>query len=286
MAIMTRTEIIAEAKRRAGRQSQDISLTIAFDSILKKMTEDYPLLRNICHVFDTVADESFVYLPSDYRSYEQCFYGSIELDWMEPEEYFYYLRAFTDTAGTPSAFTVHPDEDRIFLWHKPDTATESYFYYSAKHPKVDKTLAFTSGGGGTVIPRDIQRGDTVTGHDSGATMLVKFVRLTIGSWETGDAVGRLLGEVTGAFQAENLDSGGVLNVATIAGDATTADNFQHFLGSSFDEAIIEGVTWKALELIEKYPEAMARKKSFEEMLADKAGVKLVRGPLRSGYRGF
>jgi hypothetical protein len=283
--MMTRSEIIAEARFRAGRKGQAISLNNAFDFITRKITVDYPVLRNICRPLTTVASQSWVVLPSDYRSWEQFFYSTYELGWIEPEEYFRSLRIFTDTASTPQEFTIAEDESRIYLWNKPNAASACYFYYSAVHPKVDKSHAFTSGG-----TYEIKVGDTVTGETGAATMLVKFVRVTSGSWAGGDAVGWLLGTVSGTFQSETLKVGTDLNVATISGDATTADNFQHFLGEKFDEVIIEGVTWKCLEYIsDKNPTEKALMKSkesdFKELLSTMAAIKGRRN-VRTVYRGY
>ncbi|RPI56283.1 MAG: hypothetical protein EHM49_00710 [Deltaproteobacteria bacterium] len=288
MSIMTRSEIIAEARFRAGRKAQEISVTNAFDFILEQCTRDYPILKNICHPFTTVANQSFAVLPSDWRSWEgqQCFYDTYELGWMEPEEYFRDLRVFTDTASRPSKFTIVEDESRLYFWNKPSEAKASYLYYAAIHPKVDRSLSFTSGG-----TYEIKRGDTVTGATGGGTMLVSFVRVTSGSWAGGDAVGRIMGSHTGAaFQAENLNVGAELNVATIAAAATTDDNFQHFLGERFDEVVIEGVTWKCLESIsgkDAVEKALMKTKEndFKDLLRDAASVKNRRN-LKSVYRGF
>jgi len=287
MAIMTRSEIIAQARRKSGRQGQEIDLNDSFNAILKKITRDYPALKNICHPFTTVANQSFVPLPSDYRLWDQqqCFYGDNELDWIEPEEYFRLLRTFTDTASSPSKFTAVKGEGRLYLWNKPSVATLSHLYYAAIHPKVDRSLSFTLGS------TEITRGDTVTGATSGATMVVSFIKVTSGSWVTGDAAGRMLGAVSAtAFQAENLNIGATLNVATVAGAATITDSFQHFLGEDFDEVIIEGVTWKCMELLSgknAVEKALMKdkKKDFEDALFDQAGVE-GRQELRSGYRGF
>ena len=285
MSIMTRSEIIAEVRTRAGRKGQAIGLTNAFDFILQKITRDYPVLRNICHSFTTVASQAYVTLPSDYRSWEQCYYGAYELEWIEPEEYQYNVRMLTDTAGTPSQFTVLKDERKLYFWNKPSGAVVGYFYYSALHPKVDRVLSFTSGG-----TYEIKQGDTVTGHTSSATMVVSFVRVTSGSWVGGDAVGTIMGTVAGTFVAENLDVGANLNVAGITANATSADSFQHFIGEEFDEAIIEGVTWKCMELIsDKNAQEKVlvrdKKREFEDLLRDGAGLKNRRS-VRTAYRGF
>lgn len=81
---------------------------------------------------------------------------------------------------------------------------------------LGRELAFTSGG--TYQPQD---GDTITGATSGATAVVTRVVLSSGSWAAGTAAGRFVfASQTGTFQAENLNVGANLNVATIAGNAS------------------------------------------------------------------
>jgi hypothetical protein len=285
MAVRTRSAIIAEARRRAGRQGQEVSLMIAFDEILEQITQDYPVLRNIAHPFTTVANQTWVALPSDYRSWEQAFYDDDFLHWIEPEEYFYRVRAFSDTASAPSKFTIAEDESRLYLWNKPSESKSCHLYYAALHPKVDKSIVFTSGG-----TYEIRRGDIIIGALSTATMVVSFVRLTSGSWAGGDAVGIIMGASTGTFQAENVNVGANTNVATLAGAAITADNFQHFLGGKFDKVIIAGVKWKCLELlsdksISDNALVNGKEKEFQDLLDGTAGLKL-KSKLRTGYRGF
>jgi len=80
------------------------------------------------------------------------------------------------------------------------------------------TLSFTSGG-----TYEIEVGDTIEGATGGAAY-VAGVSVATGSWAGGDAAGTLtLRRVTGTFQAENLDVGTDLNVATIAGEPTGTD---------------------------------------------------------------
>lgn len=76
-------------------------------------------------------------------------------------------------------------------------------------------LAFTSGG-----TYEVLEGDTITGATSTETAVVERINLTSGTWAGGDAAGWLtLSSPSGAFQAENLNVGANMNVATIAGDA-------------------------------------------------------------------
>ena len=81
---------------------------------------------------------------------------------------------------------------------------------------LGRTLTFTSGG--TYV---IAEGNTITGATSAATAVITRVVLVSGSWAAGDAAGRLIfASQTGTFQAENLNVGANLNVATIAGNSS------------------------------------------------------------------
>ncbi len=76
-------------------------------------------------------------------------------------------------------------------------------------------IAFTGGGAFEVL-----EGVTITGATNGATAVVERVQVTSGSWSGTDAAGWLtLSGQTGTFIGENLDVGGDLNVATVAGDS-------------------------------------------------------------------
>lgn len=80
---------------------------------------------------------------------------------------------------------------------------------------MSKQLDFTSGG-----TYEIFEGDEITGATSGATATVKRVVTTAGSWSSGTAEGYVIFDSqTGTFQAEDLNVGTNLNVATIAGDS-------------------------------------------------------------------
>lgn len=81
---------------------------------------------------------------------------------------------------------------------------------------LGREVAFTSGG-----TYEIKPGDQITGATSGALATIGRVVLTSGSWGAGTAAGYLyFPSQTGTFQAENLDVGVNLNVATIAANST------------------------------------------------------------------
>ncbi len=77
-----------------------------------------------------------------------------------------------------------------------------------------ETVAFTGGGTRVMI-----RGDTITGATSSQTATVVAVVTTSGTWSGGDAAGFLfVKSASGAFQSENLNTGGQANNCTIGGD--------------------------------------------------------------------
>ena len=86
---------------------------------------------------------------------------------------------------------------------------------------LGRELAFTSGGTYTIA-----EGNTITGATSAATAVITRVVLESGSFAAGTAAGRLIfASQTGTFQAENLDVGANLNVATIAGNSSAITLF-------------------------------------------------------------
>jgi hypothetical protein len=81
---------------------------------------------------------------------------------------------------------------------------------------LGREVAFTSGGTYEILP-----GDTITGATSAATAVIGQVVVTSGTWGAGTAAGFLyFPSQTGTFQAENLNVGANLNVATIAGNSS------------------------------------------------------------------
>lgn len=81
---------------------------------------------------------------------------------------------------------------------------------------LGRRLNFTSGG-----VTEIVTGNTITGATSAATALITRVVLQSGTWGGGDAAGYLIfASQTGTFQAENIDVGAALNLATIGGDSS------------------------------------------------------------------
>lgn len=98
------------------------------------------------------------------------------------------------------------------------TATDMYKNTTSGWTQValGRELAFTSGG--TV---EIAVGNTITGAISGATAVITAVVVTSGTWAAGTAAGKVVfASQTGTFQAENLDIGASLNVATISGNSS------------------------------------------------------------------
>ena len=80
---------------------------------------------------------------------------------------------------------------------------------------LGRQVSFTSGGTYTIA-----EGDTITGGTSAATAVITRVVLTSGTWAAGTAAGKLIfASQTGTFQAENLNVGANVNVATIGGDS-------------------------------------------------------------------
>lgn len=110
--------------------------------------------------------------------------------------------------------------DVLYAWRNNAGASAAVMYKTTSSGwsavSLGRELAYTSGG--TYV---VAVGDTITGATSGATAVVTGVALASGTWAAGTAAGRFtFASQTGTFQAENLNVGANLNVATIAGNSS------------------------------------------------------------------
>lgn len=122
--------------------------------------------------------------------------------------------------GSGAILGVRLYNDVLYAFRNNAGGTEADLYKSSAsgwtQVALGKELSFTSGGTYTIA-----EGDTITGATSGETAVITRVVIESGSLLAGDAAGRLIfASQSGAFQAENLDVGANLNVATIAADST------------------------------------------------------------------
>ena len=134
--------------------------------------------------------------------------------------------------GTNATLTVPSDADFDFsggTWTvdarvKVDNLSNDNPIYERSH-EMD-SLAFTSGG-----MYEIMAGDTIDGQVSNATAIIEHIELTSGTWAGGDAAGNLYfrtADKTGTFQSETINVGASTNVATIAGDSSSA-GYDYFI---------------------------------------------------------
>ena len=246
----TRINLIAKALTKAGRKTQNISLTVEFNDILREMTRLLPILRGSAEGV-TTASQDYIPLPADYRSWRFLIIDPLgtlatSLDWIDPDPFQIYVKTNIITPTIPSKFTVVKEDSKIYLLATPDIVYNYYFAYDKIHPRTGKQLPFTSGG--TYIP---SVGETITGATSGATGVVSDIQVTSGKWISGDAAGKFtLSSQTGTFVSENLNIGGHSNIATISGNSTTEDNYVHYLDDEYEETIVAGLAYKACELIQ------------------------------------
>jgi len=129
------------------------------------------------------------------------------------------VRANHVAVTTVAADIVGPEKvPRNVLIQNNDPSGILYLYLAHD---LYRGLRFTSGG-----TTAIAIGDTVTGDVGGATGIVRGVTLVSGSWAAGTAVGVLIfdkDDITGTFEAEDLDVGTDLNLASITADAFRCD---------------------------------------------------------------
>lgn len=131
-----------------------------------------------------------------------------------------YRSDITAVPGSGSVLGVWQYASNVYAFRNNagGTATDMYKNTGSGWTQValGRELSFTSGG-----TTEIAVGNTITGAISGATAVITGVVVTSGTWAAGTAAGKVVfASQTGTFQAENLDIGASLNVATIAGNSS------------------------------------------------------------------
>lgn len=131
-----------------------------------------------------------------------------------------YRALIATVPGSGSILGVWMFNDVVYAFRNNAGATAVDMYKSTTGGwslvALGRQVSFTSGGTYTIA-----EGDTITGATSAATAVITRVVLTSGTWAAGTAAGKLIfASQTGTFQAENLNVGANLNVATIAGDSS------------------------------------------------------------------
>ena len=131
-----------------------------------------------------------------------------------------YRALISAVPGSGSVLGVVNFMDVVYAFRNNAGGTAADLYKSTTsgwtQVALGRELSFTSGG-----TYEIAEGNTITGATSGVTAVITRVVRESGSWAAGTAAGRLIfASDTGTFQAENLNVGANLNVATIAGDSS------------------------------------------------------------------
>ena len=221
---VTITGSIVVADTVTGVTSTATGLVIAVATYPDDPAQTYLVLTKVIGVFDEAAESLEVSASGEgntdavgYNDSAPTSKLKAQYDNLAADEYRSDIGAVTGQNSVWGGFSL--GALKYALRDKAGGATAGLYKSSASgwiEIALGVEIAFT--GGGTYV---IEEQDTVTGDSSGATAVVERVQVTSGSFSGGDAVGFLkLSGQTGTFISENLDVGGNLNVATIAGDST------------------------------------------------------------------
>lgn len=133
MSASQRTTLITAGRKKAGRQTQSITLTTEFDEILRDMTERYHILPKSA-TGTTTADTSYITMPTDWTDRRSMIVDSFDMKWIEPDDYLKWLRMNTDVASIPVCYTVVREDSKVYMKNKPSGAWTYYLYYWGIHP--------------------------------------------------------------------------------------------------------------------------------------------------------
>ena len=134
MASANRVTIITEAIFRAGRKSQNISLTASFDAITRDITSRYPILNHVESANNMANGTGYVTLPSDYAFREFMVANGALLEWEEPETFLSYIKINTSNNANPTHHTISKGDSKIYLRPTPNSNSAFSFYYAKIHP--------------------------------------------------------------------------------------------------------------------------------------------------------
>ena len=147
--------------------------------------------------------------------------------------------------------------DKLNAWRDNDDADAGVLYHSSDagwtETDLGQQLFFSNGG-----PYEVAPGDILTGMESAATAVVRYVGVDSGDWADSDAKGVLiLDNVTGTFGDEELKVGTHLNVAACtaqnsavtfpAGGRYEFDIFNFYATESFERCYAANGVSKAFE---------------------------------------
>jgi hypothetical protein len=129
-----------------------------------------------------------------------------------------YRADITAVPGSGNVLGVQRLGSSLYAFRNDAGGTETLLYKDSAAGWTQVALgyevSFSSGG-----VYEIMEGDTITGQVSTSTAVITRVMLQSGSWAEGTAQGKLIyASQSGPFQAEDLDVGANVDVATIVAD--------------------------------------------------------------------
>lgn len=267
MAQLKRSEIIALAKKWAGRKSQSLDLDDEFDFVTRDMSIQKPLLRTTEEGV-LVADQNYIALPSDYRSqdifvtisgYPTAFkIGDNWLPFLKSQAEFHEL---DDTMyGTPVLYAIMEDPGihKIYFYPFLETDTPAYkFLYFKIHPKawpavddvVSDKIQFGADLGVNMICGDIS-GDPVflaADYPAGRQITISGSASNDGTY-TMVRVEVVLGAYVLVVEEDVAEE---VPGATVTISAESDDNYLHLYGEFWDNVVTNGVAMRAGNLMKE-----------------------------------
>lgn len=224
---VTITGAIAVGDTVTGATTGDTGYVIAKDTYPDNVTQTYLVLTKVVGAWDNATEDITVagvqgnvdavgYSDAAPTSKTAAQYANLAADQYRAD-----IDVVPGQGDVWGGFTL--GSTKYAIRNKAGGATAGLFVQHATTGwtavALNEEVAFTSGGGAY----SIVEGDTVTGATSTNTAVVERIQVTSGTLAGGDAVGWLiLSAKSGALQAEDLNVGANLNVATIGGDAAAA----------------------------------------------------------------
>lgn len=281
MAQLKRSEIIAEARIEAGRQSESITLTKEYDWIIQDMAKRANLLAEVA-TGNITADQNYIALPPLFkevrlldvggrykRRYSSWKVGDNWLRRLLTPSDFYYLDQ--TQYGDPTLYMIEksPSIYKAYLYPKTETDTPAYsFYYWKYHEKAWKTWS------GLAAKTDISFTQATSTIASAAAEFDTEAcaagrKLTVAGSASNNGTYTIVSATSAAVvvsEALTDEAAGASVTITVESE----DNYLHLYGENWDHVVIMGVGWQAAKRIKEWKIAETLWGIYDEKLADMA----------------
>ena len=140
MAVLTRIQLINEAKYRAGIEGSNVNLNTEYDMVTRDITGRYDILRGnyATATLSSSATDNFISVPTGFKAVDHMKADAttrVEVVMVEPE-IFYSIAPVFGVSSIPTKGCYIATDGKIYLTPFPSSGTPPayYLWYTKYHP--------------------------------------------------------------------------------------------------------------------------------------------------------